>query len=149
MSRYVNGIFLSWEECAKAIELSHDKYYETFDNLEDAINFVQNGRMSRAIQTEEFIDELKVYTDGSSHEVDGILKAGYGVYIPSKDVKVSANIKMGIKTSDDAELIAIEQSLKLDEVIFDRREHIVIYTDSQGSIDIFNFKGEEYKRING
>ena len=90
---------------------------------------------------------LLIYTDGSCTRINkNLTKAGYGIYIPEKNIKVGAPLLNQKLTNNRAEMTAIIESIKYldeDELV---KKKICIFTDSQYSMYIFNGTGERYEK---
>lgn len=158
------GIYHSWGECKKQVEKYNNAIYKKFDNLEAAKIFLKNGfgdkvptfikkKVNADKKNEDKITDLKntgkekiyIYTDGSCLRKKGIAVAGgYGIYIPSLNVRVSVPMKTGKITNNRAEMLAIIHSVDyLHEE--DCGKQICIFTDSQYSMYIFDKTGQRYK----
>tara|TARA_Y100000994_G_scaffold43876_1_gene34356 strand:- start:1892 stop:2395 length:504 start_codon:yes stop_codon:yes gene_type:complete len=83
-----------------------------------------------------------IYTDGSCINKNNKSYAGYGIYIPSKDIKLSKILK-GKKTNNRAELSAIIDAIN---IFPPSHTELNIYTDSTYSILIFTTTGIKYKK---
>jgi len=76
----------------------------------------------------EFID---IYTDGSGlYPGTDYASAGAGVYIPSRDVRISRKVPGNPQTNNRAELFAVILALKWIHQHCDSDERYAIYTDS-------------------
>jgi ribonuclease HI len=152
------GIFTTWEDCKKQIDKYKGAIYKSFKKKEDAEKFVKNGK--KIIQVKEkktkkifSIIELgeetfgenrvNIYTDGSLITLNNKKYCGYGVFIPSKDIKKRVIIQKN-KTNNRAELSAIIKAIQLSE----KKEELHIYTDSKYCILIGTTTGNRYKRNN-
>jgi len=159
----VPGIYKTWSDCKKQIDKFEGAIFKKFDNTEDANNFLEigfgEGKKPRSVVRKEnddkknndkIVDEiddenaLLIYTDGSCIKVSkNLSKAGFGIYIPEKNIKVSSPLLNQKITNNRAELTAIIESVKyLDEA--DSSRKICIFTDSQYSMYIFNGTGQRY-----
>jgi ribonuclease HI len=161
------GIYVSWQDCKKQVDKFDGAIFKKFSNKEEAQQFLQIGfgegkkprsvvrkenddqRNKDAIDNETEDDEncVFIYTDGSCIRFKtGISKAGYGIYIPEKSIKVSAPLLNQKITNNRAELTAIIESIKyLDENELNDKK-ICIFTDSQYSMYIYNGTGERYEK---
>ena len=162
------GIYTSWDQCKKQIENFKEPIFKKFTNEEDAKKFVEIGfgvnkkpkivkrRENDDIKNnlkiedeleEDGIDKIFIYTDGSLIRINNFVKAGYGIYIPEKNISVSKPLLNQKLTNNRAELTAIIESISyLDEEDFLKK--ICIFTDSQYSMYIFNGTGERYEKDN-
>ena len=147
----------SWDECKELIHGYKGAIYKKFTDfcsakkfLEDNKNTQVNSKTSAQIKRNartpnENTDTVIIYTDGSLVRRQGEIYAGYGIYIPEKNIEIS-EILNGTKTNNRAELTAIITSIKMFEDNEDVMIHI--YTDSQYSIGIFGDTGLKYRDKN-
>jgi len=164
----IPGIYKTWNDCKKQIDHFEGAIFKKFTNKIDAENFFKNGfgenhkpkslvrkenddkRNEERIEKEleDSTDKIFIYTDGSCIKYKNCLsKAGYGIYIPIKNIKVSAPLLNQKITNNRAELTAIIKSIDyLDENEILKR--ICILTDSQYSMYLFNGTGERYEENN-
>lgn len=163
------GIYSNWEECKKQIDKFDGAIFKKFTDKKDAEEFLKNGfgegKKPRIItrrenedkkNTEKILDAtmdgpntLFIYTDGSCVRggSNSITRAGYGIYIPDKNIQVSAPLLNQKLTNNRAEMTAIIESFKyLDENDLDKK--VCILTDSQYSMYIFHGTGERYQKNN-
>jgi ribonuclease HI len=93
-------------------------------------------------------EKIFIYTDGSCTYVKkNATKAGYGIYIPEKNIFIGSPLLNQKLTNNRAELTGIIESIKyLDND--DLEKKICIFTDSQYSMYIFNGTGERYEKNN-
>ena len=165
----VPGIYSSWPECKKQIDGFDGAIFKKFVNETEAQEFLKIGfgknkvpkivtrrknedeKNSALIEKEtEDIPEgescLFIYTDGSFIKSPNKLpKAGYGIYISSKNIRISKPLLNQKITNNRAELTAIIESISYlneDEL----KGKICIFTDSQYSMYIFNGTGERYEK---
>ena len=164
------GIYKTWIECKKEVEGYTGAMYKKFDNIKDAEIFLKNGFNQKTLEkyskknnltkkidekNEKILDELLkkkdnkifIYTDGSCLKFkNNIIKAGYGIYIPEKDIKISKSLKEK-QTNNRAELTAIIDCVEYlsDE---DLKKELIIITDSSYSMFIFDKTGENYEKNN-
>jgi ribonuclease HI len=91
-------------------------------------------------------DNIHIYTDGSCIKLKNkMVVAGFGIYIPSKNISVASPLLNQKLTNNRAELTAIIDSIKyLDEE--DLNMEIKIITDSQYSMYLFHGTGERYEK---
>ncbi len=82
-----------------------------------------------------------IYTDGSLIRKNGVCWAGYGVYIPSSNQRLSYILEAP-KTNNRAELLAIITAMELSP----EGSKLEIYTDSQYSIYICTGTGLKYQK---
>ena len=147
----------SWDECKELIHGYKGAIYKKFTDLCSAEKFLEdnkntqvNSKTSAQIKRNartpnENTDTVIIYTDGSLVRRQGEIYAGYGIYIPEKNIEIS-EILNGTKTNNRAELTAIITSIKMFEDNEDVMIHI--YTDSQYSIGIFGDTGLKYRDKN-
>jgi|SaaInlStandDraft_7_1057024.scaffolds.fasta_scaffold27112_4 ribonuclease HI len=166
------GIYATWDECKKQVDGFNGPIYKKFDNKNEAEIFFKNGFNQKTFQdkyskkinnskktdekNEKILDDLlkntdnKVfaYTDGSCITFkNGITKAGYGIYIPMRNIKVSEPLINQKQTNNRAELTAILECVNhLSED--DLKNEIIIITDSKYSMYIFDGTGERYEKDN-
>lgn len=164
----IPGIYSSWPACKKQIDKYDGAIFKKFTDENNAKLFVKDGfgenkkpriitrrenddkKNSSKIQDEEeddSIDKIFIYTDGSCIKLKTGSKAGYGIYIPDKNIKVSKPLLNQKITNNRAELSAIIESVDyLDET--DLHKKICIFTDSQYCMYLFNGTGERYEKDN-
>ena len=159
------GIYTSWDKCKKEIDKFEGAIFKKFTDKNEANTFLKvgfgEGKKPKIVtrrenedkkNNEKILDEticedetIFVYTDGSCIRLNNITKAGYGIYIPEKNIQVSKPLLNQKATNNRAELSAIIDSIKyLDEDDLINKK-ICIFTDSQYSIYIFNGTGERYE----
>lgn len=165
------GIYKTWDECKKQIEGFSGPVYKKFEKEEEAKLFLKNGFNQISLQkfskkqkimksidkkNEEILDELLkdqsnrifIYTDGSCIKFkNSINKAGYGIYIPQRNIKVSKPLLNQKQTNNRAELTSILETinyLKPEDLI----KELIIITDSAYSMFIFDKTGENYEKNN-
>jgi ribonuclease HI len=159
------GIYLTWNECKVQVNNFENAIFKKFSNKKDAEVFLKEGfgigkkpkiivrrenddKKNNEIisnETEDLVNTVFIYTDGSCIKLkNNIFKAGYGIYIPSKNISVSKPLLNQKITNNRAELTAIIESIiYLDPE--DLIKKLCIFTDSQYSIYIFNGTGERYE----
>jgi len=163
----IPGIYTNWLDCKKNIDKFDGAIFKKFNNKKEAEEFLKNGfgenKKPKSIvrkenddkrnnnKIEEFENEpntIFIYTDGSCIRLkNNLCIAGYGIFIPSKNIHVSSPLLNQKLTNNRAELTAIIESIKyLDEE--DLLKKIVILTDSQYSMYLFNGTGERYEKNN-
>lgn len=163
------GIYSTWNECKKQVDKFVDPIFKKFTSKEEAEVFYKNGfgdnkkprkivrkenddKKNEAIIDKELNEDIPlskiiIYTDGSHIKSKTSSKAGFGIYIPSKNIKVAAPLLNQKLTNNRAELTAIIESIKyLDEK--ELEDKICIFTDSQYSKYIFDGTGERYEKNN-
>ena len=160
------GIYFSWDICKKQIDGFENPIFKKFDNEKDAKIFVENGfqnknnYVSRKTnidkKNEQLLEnELKedstnkvfIYTDGSCIKFsNGLFKAGYGIYIPKKNIRVGEPLLNQKQTNNRAELTAILKAFLYLTEEEKKSKKIVIITDSQYSIYIFKDTGINYEK---
>lgn len=165
------GIYLTWDECKKQVDGFKGPIYKKFDNKNDAEIFLKNGFNQKSLdkyskkinmtkktdeKNEKILDDLLqnqdnkifVYTDGSCITFkNSIMKAGYGIYIPTHNIKVSEPLVNQKQTNNRAELTAVLECVNhLGES--DLKKEIIVITDSKYSMYIFDGTGERYEKDN-
>jgi len=147
------GIFDTWNECQISIHGFSGAKFKKFNTKEEAESYILNNEEKiediplpiNAKLDNENTEYIKVYTDGSCIRKGFNSFAGYGIYIPEKNIKKSYVLE-GKKTNNRGELSAIIESIKLFNE--DKEKGIHIYTDSEYSIKIFTETGEKYRLKN-
>ena len=165
------GIYNTWEECKKQIDGFSGPIYKKFDNITSAELFLKNGFNQKSLdkfskkqtlikktdqKNEKILDDLLkdqenrvfIYTDGSCIRFkNSITKAGYGIYIPQKNIRISEPLLNQKQTNNRAELTSILECVKyLNKE--DLNKELVIITDSAYSMYIFDKTGENYEKNN-
>ena len=160
------GIYSTWNECKKQVDKFEGAIFKKFTDAEEAGEFLVNGfgkgKKPRIVtrrenddkkndnkileQIEDNYPKIFVYTDGSCiKQKNKISVAGYGIYIPDKNIKVSKPLLNQKITNNRAEMTAIIESFKyLEREELEKK--ICILTDSQYSMYIFNGTGERYEK---
>ena len=159
----IPGIYTSWNDCKKQIDKFEGAIFKKFNNKIDAEKFLKEGFLKKPKfivkrenddnknnsnienETDNYDDKIYIYTDGSLIKFkNNISKAGIGIYIPFKNIKVSKPYLNDKITNNRAEMVAIIDSISLlDEE--DLCKKICIFTDSQYCIYIFTGTGERYE----
>ena len=165
----VPGIYSNWNDCKKQVDKFDVPIYKKFESKADAEKFVEKGfeigkeprcvitkvknaeGEKKAIQNATVNDgreKIYIYTDGSCvHLKGGSTKAGYGIYIPSKHIRIARPLTgAGKQTNNRAEMTAILESLEMIEPEDFVNKKVIIFTDSQYSIYIFTGTGERYEK---
>lgn len=160
------GIYKTWKECKKQIDKYNGAIYKKIFNEKDAIQFLREGplKLPRPLlqkqkkdtennekikKEEESIDNIFVYTDGGCilRKPSHLSTAGYGIYIPSSNTRVSKPLLNQKITNNRAELTAILEAIHyLNEE--ELKKKICIFTDSQYCIYLFEGTGERYEKNN-
>lgn len=162
---YNPGIYSTWKDCEKEIKKFIGAEFKKFDTKEDAEEFVKSGygtikpkSLTKKVNAdkanndkiEEECDDVPedekiyIYTDGSFIRGKPDI-AGYGIYIPSKELRIALPLINQKITNNRAELTAIIESINyLDED--DLKKKICIFTDSQYSIYIMTGTGYRYAK---
>lgn len=157
------GIYTNWQDCKKQIDGFAGPIYKKFERREDADKFLTEGfcvtfkgnKRKDMVdkKNEQILDNLLldqenrifVYSDGSCIRFpNSITKAGYGIYIPSLQLKISRPLLNQKQTNNRAELTAIIETFQYISKE-DLKKEIIIITDSQYSIYIFDKTGERYE----
>lgn len=164
------GIYNDWSSCQAQVNGFCNPIFKKFEKKEEAEKFVKEGfsivsqkflksqKRKNTIdkKNEKLLEELLqnkenrifVYSDGSCIKFkNGIFKAGYGIYIPQKNLKISEPLLDQKQTNNRAELTAIIETfnyLNKEEL----KKEIIMITDSQYSIYIFDKTGENYEKEN-
>lgn len=167
------GIYHTWPECKKQVDHFDGAIFKKFNDNEEekAKKFLEEGfglnkkphivtrrenddkKNSDKIENEtndvnDDTEKIYIYTDGSCIRLkNNLSKAGYGIYIPEKNIKISEPLLNQKITNNRAELTAIIESVNHLNV-FDLTKKICIFTDSQYSMYIFNGTGERYEKNN-
>ena len=170
------GIYSSWKECEENVKGFPNAKYKKFFSISDANQFVSNGNAKPKVtkkltnffevkkinksskessndneeEVDQFLPEQKdtinVYTDGSFFTKNGKKCAGYGIYIPSKNIKRAVPLNYTKRTNNRAELTAIIEAIKIFKPSKEFR--LNIYTDSKYSILICTGTGARYAHNN-
>lgn len=161
---HIPGIYPIWKDCKKQIDNYKNPIFKKCTTEKEAKLFLEKGfdnkkpsflvkkentdnKNNSLIEIEEDNTSSKIfiYTDGSFMKLKNNTQiAGYGIYIPSKNISVSKPLLNQKLTNNRAELTAIIESIDyLDEEELAYR--ICIFTDSQYSMYIFNGTGERYE----
>jgi ribonuclease HI len=161
---YKPGIYTSWPECEKQIKKFVGAEFKKFFTKEEAQEFVETGygnhkpkALTKIINADKANndkiveecnvaedDKIYIYTDGSFIRGKPDL-AGYGIFIPSKNIRIALPLINQKLTNNRAELTAIIESITyLDED--DLKKKICIFTDSQYSIYIMTGTGLRYAK---
>lgn len=162
------GIYTSWNDCKKQVDKFDGAIFKKFKDKTEAQTFLEKGfgenkkprivtrrenddkknkvKIEEAVEDEDSDNVIFIYTDGSCIRFkNNISKAGFGIYIPSKHIKVGKPLLNQKITNNRAELTAIIESINyLDEE--DLNKKLCIFTDSQYSIYIFTGTGERYEK---
>jgi ribonuclease HI len=120
---------------------------DNFNNEDINLNYINNLSVNKhQLSGTKSKENIIIYTDGSCISLkNNIKKAGYGIYIPDKNIKAACPLLNQKLTNNRAEITAIIECIKyLDEN--DLVKKICIFTDSQYSIYIFNGTGERYEK---
>ncbi len=164
------GIYFTWDECKKNVDKYEGAIFKKFTDEKEAIEFLKNGFglnikpkcVTRKENTDKkniekitdaevdaiTEDAIFIYTDGSCIRMNnGITIAGYGIYIPTLNISVSAPLLNQKLTNNRAEMTAIIESIKY-LTPEDLTKKINILTDSQYSMYIFHGTGERYEKNN-
>ena len=161
------GIYNTWPDCEKQIKNFVGAQFKKFSVKAEAHDFLEKGfgankpvfmkkkessdkKNNDKIEKECIEDEgekIYIYTDGSfikGHKTVPDI-AGYGIYIPAKNISLGLPLLNQKITNNRAELTAIIDSFKyLDEN--DLKKKICIFTDSQYCIYIMTGTGERYEK---
>ena len=159
------GIYRNWNDCKKEIDKYDGALFKKFSNQEEANEFLKNGfgegKKPRIVtrrenddkknnniieqETSDLIDDgqkIFIYTDGSCIKQ---IRAGYGIYIPERNIQVGKPLLNQKITNNRAELTAIIECVSyLDEI--DLNKKLCIFTDSQYSMYLFHGTGERYEK---
>jgi len=158
------GIYTTWNKCKKEVEKFNGAIFKKFENKEEAVLFLKEGfgdkkpkivtrrenddKKNNIKIEKEISDEMEkifIYTDGSCIRSNNISKAGFGIYIPEKNIQISKPLLNQKITNNRAELTSIIECVAhLDENDFNKK--ICIFTDSQYSIYLFTGTGERYEK---
>lgn len=148
----VIGILDTWKECQISIHGYSGAKFKKFDSREAAQEFIDKNKTEIYILPKIEIKEedpsttyTTIYTDGSCIRKQSKSYAGYGIYIPEKNIK-KHYILEGKKTNNRGELSAIIDAIEMFDK--DSNKGLHIYTDSDYSIKIFGETGEKYRLKN-
>lgn len=164
-SGIVPGIYTTWNECQIQINHFPNAKYKKFNNLKDAMIFMENGQINNdfnskkkktssksiivkenknsSIQTIGTSDkqDLYIYTDGSClYNGKSNAKGGIGIHFSDDQFQDISEKYKPINLSDKPtnnkmELLAILCSMKIVEKYVHLYHRIIIFTDSKYSID--------------
>ena len=142
------GIYSKWDDCNKQIYRAKGAVYKKLTCKKEAELFLKHGRnymlyMNSDKPKTDDKDRIAIYTDGSFMK-RAIPLCGYGVYIPSKNIRISRKFTNGKLTNNRAELTAIITTMRM----FVPSQKINIYTDSSYSILICTGTGKKYEKQN-
>ena len=169
------GIFTEWEHCKKSIHGYKNAIFKKFKTKKQADFFVKYGmilemvakkpdhKIKKTIAKQQQINrffqssndkiinlksqetQIRIFTDGSLIRKKNQILCGYGIYIPSKNIKLAKPLKEN-KTNNRAEMMAILDCLKMfhDDLSYD----LHIFTDSKYCMLIFDKTGLKYKSNN-
>lgn len=132
------GIFENWNETRKSVENFPGAKFKKFQTKEDAFDYINQTKKIKKLGYSEIkypSNAIKVFTDGSciklNHPQVSYL-AGYAVYFgPQSKFNYAGFITSG-QTNQKVELLAIRKAL---EILKDRNEQILLFTDSMYSIN--------------
>jgi len=151
----VPGVYTTWEQCQKQVKGFSGAKFKKFSNRQDAEFFAENGSGKKPVKvcgTKGPTDDVIIYTDGAcSNNGNKDAKAGLGIFFgDNHELNVSEPLPRlaGTPTNQLAELYAIYWALYLCLEKADMKDkNIIIYTDSQYSIDCLTtwFSGWEKK----
>jgi ribonuclease HI len=157
------GIYTTWEDCKKHVIGFKGSVYKKFTTEDKALKFINSKEnpYKKKSNEKKYKNKFKsninlnlkadtthnvyIFTDGSSiGNGSANSKAGYGIYMPDTDLKLSKKLDNG-STNNIAELTAIYEALKmvdttktLDSFTTSQssfsEKNIVIVTDSKYSI---------------
>lgn len=162
---YFPGVYTSWSECQQQIKGYKGSVFKSFTTLQEANCFLKIGSHSskhKRKRSEQLFEQndndndtnkikikiIEVYTDGACRN-NGKLNAsaGIGAYFPQHlSLNISEPLPYEFKpTNQKAELYAIIKAIETSINVFGDSCEIIIYTDSQYSIQcikewIFNWK---------
>ena len=118
------GIYTSWDKCKKEIEKFEGAIFKKFTDKNEASAFLKvgfgEGKKPRIVtrrenedkkNNEKILDEticeeetIFIYTDGSCIRLENITKAGYGIYIPEKNIQDTRAVEALGKVSADSHI---------------------------------------------
>ena len=148
------GIYTSWEECKLQVIGFKGAKFKKFDSKAEALNFMENINSQIVNDTtidkyinisndNEYLPEIKVYTDGSCY---GNGKppsfGGYGIYFGDGLPNIS-NPVPDKPTNNKCELLAILHAIKFLLPKIKDNHLITIGTDSDYSIRCFTSYGDK------
>lgn len=150
------GVYSTWNECNEQLRGFNGAEFKMFDEKQKAHEFFSEGSKDDStnlsledeviedmiLEGTESEPEVNIFTDGACKMLkNGMRQAGFGVYIPSLDIKWSIPLSPPL-TNNRAELSAIITAIK--HFAVGSRLHIL--TDSSYAILIFTETGAKYKR---
>ena len=151
------GIYLTWSECQSQITKFSEAIYKKFNNQQQAKYFLKYGKETpksipknnkeinidinsrkkfNTPEKEQILNTLYIYTDGSCiNNGKKNARGGIGVHYSDPSIK-DISIKFeGQSTNNKMELLAIYIGIINIININQRYQHIIIYTDSNYSIN--------------
>jgi ribonuclease HI len=154
-----NTIVNSWDECKALVHGYKGAIFKKFTTKEEADVFIESNQNNILPPMTTVPSQLTIcsripdsntksiiiYTDGSLVRKDGLIYAGFGIYIPDQHFESSRRLT-GKKTNNRAELTAIISAIQMYKE--DENIELCIYTDSQYSIGIFGSTGLKYQKQN-
>ncbi len=162
-------IYNNWGDCKKSIDGFVGAIYKKFENIVDAIKFMEEGfgnnkpkfiqkkedyesnnqdEISKVLNAEDAYKNMIIYTDGSCIR-DGEAKkvyCGYGIIIPDLNIKLSEPLNDSKLTNNRAEMRAILHAVELVSEEQKGVKRLCIFTDSQYCKYIFQGTGERYEK---
>ncbi len=145
------GVFLTWDECNRAVKGYKNASYKKFDTKQEAEEFVANNGVVQETPTMELVDfepDYHVYTDGAcSKNGTRAACAGIGIYFGENDPRNVSEKLLGKQTNNLAELTAIVKTHAIIRPDLLSGKKVAIFTDSEYAIKCVSTYGEKcYKQ---
>jgi ribonuclease HI len=145
------GVFLTWDECNRAVKGYKNASYKKFDTKQEAEEFVANNGVVQETPTMELVDfepDYHVYTDGAcSKNGTRTASAGIGIYFGENDPRNVSEKLLGKQTNNLAELTAIVKTHAIIRPDLLSGKKVAIFTDSEYAIKCVSTYGEKcYKQ---
>jgi ribonuclease HI len=145
------GVFLTWDECNRAVKGYKNASYKKFDTKQEAEEFVANNGVVQETPTMELVDfepDYHVYTDGAcSKNGTRAASAGIGIYFGENDPRNVSEKLLGKQTNNLAELTAIVKTHAIIRPDLLSGKKVAIFTDSEYAIKCVSTYGEKcYKQ---
>ncbi|MBP0726759.1 ribonuclease H family protein [Bacillus sp. RG28] len=126
------GIFKTWEDCKRQIEGYSGATYKSFSGLEEAKNYLNINLSNINLQSQESLNTIEVYVDGSYN--DSIGRYSYGcIILDGKKTKLSGvgdNQKNSSLRNVAGELLGAMEAIKW--AYNNNYERIKIFHDYEG-----------------
>lgn len=147
------AVYKTWDECNEQINKFSNAIYRKFNNIDDATYFVIYGKIREQLNYSDQISRIpriQVFTDGSClNNGKKNAKAGIGIYFGKDDDRNISEPYRDKPTNNRAELYAIIKAYNiLKDEIEVKKHDVVIYTDSEYSINCFSEYGDKMSELN-